>query len=102
MTELPRFDRDDLIPGGLILAVLTVRNLSDEVYRAQPTQAAIHSCSTEVEARKNSASSVKALQTIPTGDSLAGVGRNADLTTEDFLVLEDTRNKKPAEPMGFE
>lgn len=84
------------------MAVLTVRDVPDEVHRALRMQAAMHGRSTEAEVREILASTVKALQRVRIGDLLAKIGRNAGLTNEDFLELDKTRNKKPAEPMGFE
>ena len=42
---------------------------------------------------------VKAEQRPRLGDLLAELGRKAGLRNEDFAVLEDTRDRKPAKPM---
>jgi hypothetical protein len=36
------------------------------------------------------------------GDALAELGRRVGLTNDDFAVLDQMRDKVPAEPMRFE
>jgi plasmid stability protein len=84
------------------MAVLTVRNLPDEVHRALRVRAARNGHSTEAEVRAILASVVKPEKRVRLGDALAALGRNVGLTDEDFAVFEDVRDKTAAKPPGFE
>ena len=84
------------------MAMLTVRNLPDEVHRALRVRAAQHGHSTEAEVREILASAVKPETRIRLGDALAALGRKIGLTNEDFQVFDRVRNKTPAEPLKFE
>ncbi len=85
-----------------MMAVLTVRNVPDEVHRALRLRAAQHGQSTEAEIREILASAVKPEKRVRMGDALAALGREAGLTNEDFAIFDQARDRKPAEPMGFE
>lgn len=82
------------------MAVLTVRNVPDEVHRALRVRAATHGRSTEAEIRDILESAVKPEQRIRMGDALAALGRRVGLEDKDFVVFR--REKAPAEPMSFE
>lgn len=84
------------------MAILTVRNVPDEVHRALRLRAAQHGRSTESEVREILANAVKPEQRVRLGDALAALGREVGLTDEDFAVLDQVRDKTPAEPMRFE
>ncbi|MCO8164248.1 plasmid stabilization protein [Pseudomonas sp. 21LCFQ010] len=84
------------------MAVLTVRNVPDEVHRALRVRAAQHGRSTEAEIREILASVVKPQQRLRLGDALSNLGRNAGLSNEDFSIFEQVHDRTPAEPMGFE
>jgi plasmid stability protein len=84
------------------MAVLTVRNVPDEVHRALRLRAAQHGHSTEAEIREILASAVKPEKRVRVGDALAALGREIGLTNDDFAVFDEARNKTPAEPMRFE
>jgi plasmid stability protein len=84
------------------MAILTVRNVPDEVHRALRMRAAMHGRSTEAEVRDILESTVRAEQRVRLGDVLAEIGRKAGLTNEDFAVFEKVRDKTPAEPVRFE
>ncbi len=84
------------------MAMLTVRNLPDEVHRALRVQAALHGHSTEAEVREILAIAVKPETRIRMGDALAALGRTIGLTNEDFEVFEQVRDKAAAEPRRFE
>ncbi|MEA8484387.1 Arc family DNA-binding protein [Pseudomonas aeruginosa] len=86
----------------LTMAILTVRNVPDEVHRALRLRAAEHGRSTEAEVREILESAVKSEKRIRMGDALAELGRRVGLTNEDFAVLDQVRDKVPAEPMRFE
>ncbi|MCC4618444.1 Arc family DNA-binding protein [Xanthomonas campestris pv. asclepiadis] len=86
------------------MAILTVRNVPDEVHRALRLRAAEHGRSTEAEVREILESAVKSEKRIRIrmGDALAELGRQVGLTNDDFAVLDQVRDKVPAEPMRFE
>jgi antitoxin FitA len=84
------------------MAVLTVRNVPEEVHRALRLRAAMHGRSTEAEVRDILESAVKPEQRIRMGDALAELGRRVGLTNEDFAAFDQIRDKAPAEPMRFE
>ncbi|OWV65990.1 plasmid stabilization protein [Rhizobium sp. N122] len=84
------------------MAVLTVRNVPDEVHRALRVRAAMHGRSTEAEVREILENAVKPEQRIRMGDALAEVGRQQGLTNDDFAGLDQLRDRAPAEPLRFE
>ncbi len=84
------------------MAMLTVRNLPEEVHRALRVRAAAHGHSTEAEVREILASAVKPETRVRIGDALAALGRTLGLTNEDVEILERARDKTPAEPLKFE
>ena len=84
------------------MAMLTVRNLPDDVHRALRVQAARHGHSTEAEVREILASAVKPETRVRLGDALAALGRRIGLTNEDIEVFDLVRDKTPAEPLRFE
>lgn len=84
------------------MAVLTVRNVPEEVHRALRVRAAMHGRSTEAEVRDILESAVKPEQRVRMGDALAELGRRVGLTNEDFAAFDKISDKAPAEPMSFE
>ncbi len=84
------------------MAILTVRNVPDEVHRALRVRAAQHGRSAEAEVREILANAVKPDQRLRLGDALAALGKKVGLTNEDFTVLDQVRDESPAEPMRFE
>lgn len=84
------------------MAMLTVRNLPDDVHRALRVQAALHGRSTEAEVREILATAVKPEARVRMGDALAVLGRKIGLTNEDFEVFDQMSDKTPAEPLRFE
>ena len=84
------------------MAMLTVRNITDEVHRALRVRAARHGHSMEAEVREILASAVSPQGRVKLGSLLAGMGRRAKLTDEEFAVFEQVRNKAPARPVSFE
>ena len=84
------------------MAMLTVRNLPDDVHRALRVRAAQLGRSTEAEIREILASAVKPEARVRLGDSLAALGRKIGLTNEDVEVLDQARDTTPAEPLRFE
>ena len=84
------------------MAMLTVRNLPDDVHRALRVQAALHGRSTEAEVREILANAVKPEARMRVGDALAALGRKLALENEDFDIFNEVRDKTPAEPPRFE
>jgi plasmid stability protein len=84
------------------MAMLTVRNLPDDVHRALRVRAAQNGHSTEAEVRKILAAAVKPETRVRLGDALASLSRKIGLTNEDFEVFEQVRDRTPAEPLRFE
>ncbi|MCC8456549.1 FitA-like ribbon-helix-helix domain-containing protein [Photorhabdus aegyptia] len=83
------------------MAMMTVRNIPDEVHRALRVRAAIHGRSAEAEVRAILEESVKAEGRIKLGSMLAEIGRQSKLTDEEFTAIEQIRDKTPANPMNF-
>lgn len=84
------------------MAVLTVRNLPDEVHRALRLRAAEHGRSTEAEVRDILAQAVRPASRLLMGDALAAVGRRFGLGDDDVEAMDQGRDNTPAEPMRFE
>lgn len=88
------------------MAILTVRNVPDEVHRALRVRAARHGRSTESEVREILASVVKPSSRLRLGDALATLSGEVGLTNEDFAVYDALRDqakdKAAAEPLRFE
>lgn len=84
------------------MAILTVRNVPDDVHRALRVRAAEHGRSTEAEVREILAAAVKPEKRVRVGDALAAIGRKAGLTDEEFAVFENVRDKTPAKPVSFD
>lgn len=88
--------------GVMKMAMLTVRNVSDEVHRALRMRAAKHGHSMEAEVREILESAVSPQGRVKLGSLLAEMGRRAKLTDEEFAVFEQVRSKVPARPVSFE
>jgi plasmid stability protein len=71
------------------MVMLTVRNVPDEVHRALRVRAAQHGHSTEAEVREILAQAVNPATRVRVGDG----------TNEDVEVLNQAREKTPAEPV---
>ncbi|GAA4321101.1 plasmid stabilization protein [Pigmentiphaga soli] len=84
------------------MAVLTVRNVPDEIHRALRVRAARHDHSTEAEIRAILADAVKPQKRVRMGDALAALGRTIGLTNADVEATGQARDRKQAEPMKFE
>ncbi|WP_123103507.1 FitA-like ribbon-helix-helix domain-containing protein [Acidithiobacillus sulfuriphilus] len=84
------------------MAMLTIRNLPEEVRRALRMRAAQHGRSTEAEVRSILEEAVKPQGRVKLGSLLTEIGRRADLTDEDLAVFERMRDKTPVEPVRFE
>lgn len=84
------------------MAMLTVRNLPDDVHRALRVLAAQHGRSTEAEVREILAAAVKPETRVRLGDALAALGRKVGLASEDFELFTQVQDKTPDEPLRFE
>lgn len=83
------------------MAVLTVRNVPDEVHRALRVRAAAHGQSAEAEVREILSAALVPSQRLLMGDALATLGRDLELTDDDIPALEAVRDRTPAEPLTF-
>jgi len=81
------------------MAMLSIRNLPDDVHHALRVRAAHNKRSTEAEVRAILTVAVKPEPSIRMGDALAALGRKLGLTNEDFAVFEQVHDKTPAEPL---
>lgn len=85
------------------MAMLTVRNLPDDVHRALRVLAAQHGRSTEAEVRDILEKAAKPESRLKLGSLLASIAREAgELTEAEVEYFNQLRDKTPAEPMGFE
>lgn len=84
------------------MAMLTVRNLPEEVHRALRVRAAQRGHSMEAEVREILASALKPEGRMKLGSLLAEIGRRAKLTDEEYAVFERVRDRTPARPVSFE
>ena len=84
------------------MAMLTIRNVSDEVHRALRVRAALHGHSMEAEVREILESAVSPAGRVKLGSLLADMGRQARLSDEEFAVFEQVRDKAPSRPPSFE
>jgi len=83
------------------MAMLTVRNLPDEVHRALRVLAASHGRSTEAEVRAILEEAVKPKGRLKLGSMLADIGQQIRLTDEEVELINQ-RDKSPARPVSFE
>ena len=84
------------------MAMLTVRNIPDEVHRALRLRAAQHGHSMEAEVRDILESAVSPKGRVKLGSLLADIGHQARLTDEESTVFDQVRDKSPARPVSFE
>ena len=84
------------------MAMMTVRNIPDEIYRGLRVQAAMHGQSAEAEMRSILESAIKNKNRIKLGSLLLEIGNQARLTDDEFSIISQVRDKTPAEPVSFE
>ena len=84
------------------MAILSVRNLPDEIHRALKIRAAQHGRSTEAEVRAILEQAVNQASRIKIGQALFELGRTCGFTDKDFDDLQTLRDSTPAEPLRFE
>jgi plasmid stability protein len=81
------------------MAVLTIRNVPDEVHRALRVRASEHGHSAEAEVREILSAALVPSQRLRLGDALASLGRDLALTDDDVATLDAVRDQTPAEPL---
>ena len=81
---------------------VTVRNMPDEVHRAIRIRATQHGRSVEAEMRVILEAAVKPEGRVRLGALLAEIGRQVNLTEEEFSMFERVRDKTPARAASFE
>jgi len=85
------------------MAMLTVRNLPDDVHRALRVRAAHNGRSTEAEIRDILEKAAKPEGRLKLGSLLASIAREAGgLTDAEAEYFNQLRDKTSAEPMSFE
>jgi len=84
------------------MAMLTVRNLPDEVHRALRVRAARHGRSMEAEVREILEVAIAPESRVKLGSLLADIGRQARLSEEEAAVFDDVRDKTPARAIDLE
>lgn len=87
--------------GVVKMAMLTVRNIPDQVHRALRMRAAHHGHSMEAEVREILESAVSPAGRVKLGSLLADMGRQAKLTDKEFAVFEQVRDRSPARLPSF-
>ncbi len=84
------------------MAMLTVRNIPEEVHRALRARAAQHGQSMEAEVREILATAISPTGRVKLGSMLADIGRQARLSDEEFATFEQVRDRTPARPVNLE
>lgn len=84
------------------MAMLTVRNLPDEIHRALRVRAALHGHSMEAEVREILEAAVAPEGRVKLGTLLADIGKQAKLADSEFAVFEQVHDKTLAKPVNFE
>lgn len=79
------------------MAMLTVRNLPEEVHRALRVRAAQHGHSTEAEVRAILEAAVKPQGRMKLGSWLADVGRKVQLTDKEVALINKRDKSAPRE-----
>jgi plasmid stability protein len=83
------------------MAMLTVRNVPDEVHRALRVRAAQHGRSTEAEVRAILEEAVKPHGRLTLGSWLADIGQQVRLTDKEVALINE-RDKSLSRPVSFE
>lgn len=84
------------------MVAVTIRNLSEEAHRALEVRAARHNRSTEAEMRAILEAAVRPEGRLLMGTALQEIGRKHDVTNADVEAIEQTRDRRPAEPLSFD
>ena len=83
------------------MPAVTIRNLPEEVHRALKVRAAQSGHSAEAEMRAILETAVRPLNRLRLGSALSALSREAGLTNADIDALNQSRDRRPAEPMSF-
>ena len=84
------------------MAMITVRNLPDEVHRTLRLRAASRGHSMEEEARQILQEAVTAGRAVRLGTALAEIGAEAALSDAEFELFSGVRDPSPARQIDFE
>lgn len=84
------------------MAVLTIRMIPDEVYRALTLRAKSHGHSIESEALGILHQAVLGSERVKLGSVLQAISREAGLTSEDLALFDSHRGSLPARAARFE
>lgn len=85
---------------SLTMAILTVRNVPDEVHRALRVRAAFSGRSTEAEVRAILRDAVIPENRVKLGSLLAEIGKEIQLTDEELVNFK--RDRTPHKPVKFD
>jgi len=83
------------------MPTFTVRNVPEEVHRALKVRAAQHGRSAEAEIRAILETAVKPENRVRMGQLMMEIAREAGITEEEAAMIEQSRDRTPAEPMEF-
>lgn len=83
------------------MAVVTIRNLSEEAHRALKVRAAHHNRSAEAEMRAILEAAVRTEGRLRLGTALSEMSRKIGLTNADVEALDHISDVSPVEPMTF-
>ena len=84
------------------MAMLTVRNIAEEVHGALRVRAAQHGQSMEAEVREILEAAISPTGRVRLGSLLADIGRLAKLSEKEFAVFEQVRDETLSRPLSFE
>jgi len=83
------------------MAVVTIRNLSEEAHRALKVRAAHHNRCAEAEMRAILEAAVRTEGRLRLGTALSEMSRKIGLTNADVEALDHISDVSPVEPMPF-
>ena len=92
----------DAIKMGCELKSVTIRNIPDEVHRAIRLRAAQYGRSVEAELRTILEAAVRQPGRVKLGSLLTDIGRQVNLTEDEFAAFESARDTSPARAASFE
>lgn len=84
------------------MAMLTVRNLPDDIHLALCVRAAENGRSAEAEVCVILSDAVKPEGRVLVGDAMAALARASGVTNEDVDALANARDRTPAKPLRIE
>ncbi|WP_252177754.1 plasmid stabilization protein [Endozoicomonas sp. 4G] len=83
------------------MAMMTLRNIPDELYSALKVRAKRNNRSMVAEVRNILREVLQPEDRVLMGDALVNAGQDIGLTDEEVDILEQNRDKTPAEPVKF-